>query len=158
MPESSLAVVPLASSKPKAATRPVSTLLTLTSTGAEVVVLPSLSRATAVSRRLPLATLRLFQVTWKGAAVSSAPMLAPSTLNCTPARPRSSAALAVTATSPVTVAPAAGAVSETVGGAPLSTVTATCVDVVALPGRVARDGGQLVRCRWRPCACSSSRE
>ena len=83
--------------------------------------------------RLPLATLRLFQVTWKGAAVSSAPMLAPSTLNCTPARPRSSAALAVTWTSPVTVAPAAGAVSETVGGAPLSTVTATCVDVVAFP-------------------------
>jgi hypothetical protein len=72
-------------------------------------------------------------VIWYGALVSSAPMLAPSTRNCTPASPRSSAAVAVTCTSPVTVAPSAGAVIETVGGTPLSTLTATCADVVAFP-------------------------
>ena len=48
--------------------------------------------------------------------VSSAPRFAPSSLNCTPATLTLSDAVAVTVTVPETVAPAAGAVIETVGG------------------------------------------
>ena len=51
-----------------------------------------------------------------GAAISSAPTLAPSTLNCTPTTPTLSVAVAVTAVVPVSTAPAAGAVIEAVGG------------------------------------------
>ena len=48
--------------------------------------------------------------------VSSAPRLAPSSLNCTPETPTLSDALAETATEvPETVVPFAGAVMETVG-------------------------------------------
>ena len=48
--------------------------------------------------------------------MSSAPRFAPSSLNCTPATPTLSAALAVTMTlPPVTVAPLAGAVIDTAG-------------------------------------------
>jgi hypothetical protein len=48
--------------------------------------------------------------------VTSAPRFAPSSLNCTPTTPTLSAALAETVVVPATVAPAAGAVIETVGG------------------------------------------
>src|SRR5438445_13893084 len=51
-----------------------------------------------------------------GAAVTSAPRFAPSSLNCTPTTPTLSVALAETVTVPATVAPSAGAVIETVGG------------------------------------------
>src|SRR5438094_2672169 len=51
-----------------------------------------------------------------GALVTSAPRLAPSSLNWTPATPTLSEASAVTVTVPATVEPAVGAVIETVGG------------------------------------------
>ena len=47
--------------------------------------------------------------------VSSVPKFTPSTLNCTPTTPTLSDAFALTLTLPDTVAPPAGAVSETVG-------------------------------------------
>ena len=49
--------------------------------------------------------------------MTSAPRLAPSSLNCTPTTPVSSEALAVTVTVPLTDCPAAGAVIDAVGGA-----------------------------------------
>jgi hypothetical protein len=51
-----------------------------------------------------------------GAVVSNPPRFAPSTWNCTLATPTLSDAFAVTETTPVTVAPFAGAVKDTVGG------------------------------------------
>ena len=51
-----------------------------------------------------------------GAAVTSAPRFAPSSLNCKPTTPTLSVALAETVTVPEMVAPATGAVIETVGG------------------------------------------
>ena len=47
--------------------------------------------------------------------MSSAPRLAPSSLNCTPLTPVSSEALAVTFALPLTVAPSAGALTDTAG-------------------------------------------
>jgi len=49
-------------------------------------------------------------------APTGAPTATPSTRNCTFATPPASEAVALSGTVPVTVAPAAGAVSETVGG------------------------------------------
>ncbi len=57
----------------------------------------------------------MVQLTLNGEVVSSAPRLAPSSLNCTPVTPMLSAAVAVTATLPATVALLAGAVTDTVG-------------------------------------------
>ena len=48
--------------------------------------------------------------------MSSAPRLAPSSLNCTPTTPTLSLAFAETVTAAETVEPAAGAVMETEGG------------------------------------------
>src|SRR5437762_6557626 len=93
------------------------TLLTVTSSPLDVVVLPAASRATAVSVWRPLAIDVVSHVTANGVAATSAPRFAPSTLNCTPATPTLSDAVAVTATeAPETVAPAAGAVIATAGG------------------------------------------
>src|SRR4051812_18524304 len=113
----------------------VRSLLTVTRTSAAVAVLPAPSRATALSVWLPLAPASVFQLTEYGAAVSSAPRLTPSSLNCTPTTAMLSAAFALTATAPSTVAPAAGALMETVGTVPstLLTVTGTAADVVLLP-------------------------
>src|SRR5881296_1638411 len=93
-----------------------SLLLTVTVTVAEVVVLPAASRATAVRVWEPLAAAVVVHETPKGAEVFSAPRLAPSRRNCTPATPTLSEALAATVTGPVTVAPEAGALNDTVGG------------------------------------------
>ena len=72
---------------------------------------PTRSRATAVSVCVPFAVSVEFQLTLYGLAVSSAPRLTPSSLNCTPATPRLSLALAETVTAlPVMFAPSAGAV------------------------------------------------
>ena len=57
----------------------------------------------------------MFQLVLYGAAVSSAPRFAPSSLNCTPTTPTLSDAVAETVTVPETVLPSAGAVRETVG-------------------------------------------
>src|SRR5439155_10273794 len=90
------------------------------------------SRATAVKLWFPLEAKMLFHETEYGAAVTSAPRLAPSSLNCTPRTPTLSVALAETVIVPATEAPAVGAVSETVGGA-LSTVTVTTAEVAVFP-------------------------
>src|SRR5205085_1583273 len=63
-----------------------------------------------------------------GAAVSSAPRFAPSSVNCTPATATLSLPVAVTVTVPLTVAPAAGAVTDTVG----AVVSGVIVSVRAL--------------------------
>src|SRR5205823_9326691 len=92
-------------------------LETVTVTEAEVAVLPAASRATAIRVWvLPLAAVVVSHVREYGAAVSSVPRLAPSSLNWTPATPTLSEALAVTLVVPETGAPLAGAVMLTVGG------------------------------------------
>ena len=67
--------------------------------------------------------------------MSSEPILAPSTRNCTPATPTLSEAEALTVTVPETVAPDAGAVRLTEGGvvSAFDTVTVTADEVVRLP-------------------------
>src|SRR5437879_2641872 len=112
----------------------VVSLNTVTVTAAEVVRLPAASRATAVSVCEPLLAVVVFQDTEYGAAVSSAPRLAPSNRNCTPTTPTLSEALAVTLVVPPTVAPETGEVMLTVGGVvSLNTVTVTAAEVVRLP-------------------------
>src|SRR5439155_9063908 len=92
-------------------------LLTTTERAVAVDWLPAASRATALSVCVPFATVVVFHVTLYGAPVSSVPRLAPSSLNCTPATPTLSVALAETVTDePDTVALFAGALKETVGG------------------------------------------
>src|SRR2546422_813640 len=84
-------------------------LLTVTVTGADVVVLPAASRATAVNEWLPFDVVVVSHANEYGLVVSSAPRLAPSNVNCTPATPRLSDAFADTVTLVETVAPLAGA-------------------------------------------------
>ena len=109
---------------------------TVTLTGAAVLVLPAASRAIAVSVWPPFATVVVVQLTEYGGVVSSWPRLEPFNLNCTPATPALSDALAETATVPETVAPAPGAVSATAGalvsGAAV-VVNVSCGDTVRFP-------------------------
>ena len=126
----SVAVEPLASSKPKAATSP--SLSTVTVTFAEVRVFPAASRATALSVCSPSVSAVVFQASEYGLDVSAEPTFAPSTRNCTLCTPTASEALAVTVGVPDTVAPALGELIETVG-ALLSTLTATAAEVRVLP-------------------------
>src|SRR5438445_306131 len=92
-------------------------LVTVTVTAVAVVWFPARSRATAESVCGPLALVVVFQAVLKGAARTSAPRLAPSSLNWTPTTPMLSEALAETLTAePETVALLAGALMETVGG------------------------------------------
>jgi hypothetical protein len=91
-------------------------LLTVTFIDPDVPIFPAASRATAVSAWEPFEAEVVFQVILCGLVVSSAPRLAPSSLNCTPTIPMLSEAFALTATEdPDTVAPDVGAVIETVG-------------------------------------------
>src|SRR5437016_13659798 len=76
-------------------------------------------------------------------------MLGSSSLNCTPATPALSVALAETMIVPATGVPAVGAVSETVGGV-VSLVTLTAGEVVALP---AASRTTAVRV-WTPAAAA----
>ena len=102
---------------------------TVTDTGAELPTLAAASRAAALRVWVPGVALALFQVTEYGAAVSSPPSGAPSSLNCTPTTPTLSEALAVTEMVPVTVAPGLGELIATVGGVlSLKTVTVTGSD------------------------------
>src|SRR5262249_36101899 len=110
-------------------------LVTVTLTPADVVWLPAASRARADSVCVPLATLVEFQAIWYGEVVASEPAAAPSTRNWTPTTPTLSLAFADTVTAvPLTLAPAAGAVIDTVGAVTsFDTVTLTGADVVRLP-------------------------
>src|SRR5207247_10701600 len=98
-----LAVIPEARTRDRSG----GALSTVTLTAAVVAVLPAASRATAVTLWAPLATRVVFHEREYGAAVTSAPRLAPSSLNCTPTTPTLSVALAETVIVPATVAPAA---------------------------------------------------
>src|SRR5258708_3595268 len=111
---------------------------TVTVIGAEVVRLPAASRATAVMVCEPLLAVVVFHEIEYGAPVSSAPTLAPSILNCTPATPTLSEALAVSVTVPDTVWPLPGEVMLTAGGVvsgggAVDTVTVTGVEAVRGP-------------------------
>jgi hypothetical protein len=83
-------------------------------TAALVVVCAAELLAVAVSEWLPLESVFVFRDKLNGAAVSAAPELAPSTLNCTLVVLEET--LVETATVPETVAPDAGEVIEIVGG------------------------------------------
>src|SRR2546425_4047474 len=91
-------------------------LSTVTLTAAEAVVSPAASRATAVRAWAAFVAVVVDQEIVYGAAVTSAPRLTLSSLNCTPTTPTLSVALAETITVPATVEATAGAVIETVGG------------------------------------------
>ena len=93
----------------------VLSLFTVTETELEVVVFPAASRATAVRVCEPLVAVVVSQEDEYGEVVSSVPRFTPSNLNCTPATPTLSEAVAVTEVVPETVAPEVGAVMETVG-------------------------------------------
>jgi len=108
------------------------TFETVTEMAPDVVTLPAASRATAVNEWLPLAAIVVFQETEYGDVVSSAPRVAPSSLNCTPTTPTLSLAFAVTATAdPRPSRPRLGAVIETMGGV-VSGTTFETVTVMAL--------------------------
>src|SRR5207248_2814747 len=113
---------------------PVAMFDTVIATEVEVVWLPAASRARAASVCAPLAALVEFHAIVYGAVVTSAPTAAPSSRNCTPATATLSLADADTATAdPLTVAPSAGAVIDTVG-AVRSLFTVTLIgDVAVLP-------------------------
>src|SRR5262249_19675420 len=108
---------------------PISTVTT-----AEVAWLPAASRATAVSRCVPLVRVAGLKLAVYGAAVSSPPMLPPSNLNCTPATPRLSEAVAATVTEePERIMLFVGAVIVTFGGvvSPDVPPPPDCVDLPA---------------------------
>src|SRR5207237_7141356 len=113
---------------------PLATFETVTAAEEDVVWLPAASRARAESVCAPFATLVEFHAIVYGAIVTSAPTAAPSSRNCTPATATLSLALADTVTAdPLTVAPSAGAVIDTVGAVrSLFTVTLTD-DAAVLP-------------------------
>src|SRR5689334_7098306 len=115
-----LAIVPVPSSKPYAATSPgggpCTALLTVTVTDDDVWKLPVGSRATAVNVCVPFASGVVSHVTLNGALRDSVPITWPSTSKVTPATRSLSDAFAVTLTVlPDTVAFCAGAVRDTVG-------------------------------------------
>src|SRR6266850_882671 len=94
----------------------VSAFLTSAVIPAEVAPFPAASLATAVRVCVPSRTVVVFQETAYGGTVTSAPRLAPLSLNWTPATPTLSDAVATTVTVPDTVAPLAGDVMATDGG------------------------------------------
>src|SRR5206468_10127986 len=111
----------------------VVSLSTVIVTGAEVVRLPAPSRATAVRLCDPLLAPVVSHEIEYGAVVSSAPRLAPSSLNWTPTTPTLSEALALTVVVPLTVDPAVGAVRPAVGTVgPLITAAVTGLPLVRL--------------------------
>src|SRR5689334_12062385 len=83
-----------------------------------VAVFPEVSLATALNICVPLTAAVVFHdIVYEGPApVTIVPRFAPSSWNWTPAIPTLSEAFAETEIVPVTVAPFAGAVMETVGG------------------------------------------
>src|SRR6266566_1314689 len=81
----------------------------------EVVLFPTVSKATAVIACWPSATEAEFQLMLQGALVA-VPTLFPSTRKLTWSTAVLSLAFALRTIEPLTVAPSAGAVIETVGG------------------------------------------
>src|SRR5438128_6545303 len=110
---------------------------TVTLTEAVVAILPAASRATAVRMCAPAEASAVFQLVAYGAVVTSAPRLAPSSMNCAPTTPTLSVALAEIVTVPATVAPLAGAVKETAGGVLSATVVLVAAVAVVAAGAAA---------------------
>jgi hypothetical protein len=109
------------------------TLLTVTVIPAELIWVPAVSVTTAVSVWAPFDTVVVSQDTEYGDAVSREPRLVPSNWNWTLAIPTVLEGLAETVIVPETVAPAVGAVSDTVVVVTLLTVTVTAAEVVCVP-------------------------
>ena len=105
-------------------------------------VFPAASNAEAISATAPLATVVESQLNWYGAVV-----LVPTSVvlarNSTRVTPTLSAVLAVTATTPDTVLPAAGEVIETVGGVVSLGVLRTVTLIVAVPEQVSLGGDSV---------------
>src|SRR5438067_2417831 len=111
----------------------VTSLPIVTLTPALVVRLPAASRATAESVWLPLAAVVVFHGVEYGAAITSAPRFAPSSLNCTPTTATLSVAAATTETVPDTLAFGIGAVIETAGAVPSSVAKVKSPEVARFP-------------------------
>src|SRR6187551_1724613 len=114
----------------------VRSLSTVMLTATDDFVLPAASRATEVRVWPPFAAVFVFQLTEYGAVVSSAPRLAPSSLNWTPMTPTLSLAVALTVVVSLTMAPSLGAVrfmsGGVVSGSGLLTVMVTDAEVAEL--------------------------
>ena len=106
-------------------------LLTVTMTVALVAFCPAMSLATAESEWVPLENDVVFREKLKGALVTGAPELLPSTLNCTLVVLEET--LVVTVVVPETVAPESGEVIEIVGAVELLTVIVTVALVAFCP-------------------------
>jgi len=112
----------------------VTVFLTVIDTAALVAVCAAALLATAVSEWVPSESVAVFSERLKGALVTAAPVLLPSTLNCT--RVVLDETLAETLMVPETVAPESGDVIEMVGAAELLTLTITVALLVVCPVRV----------------------
>ena len=102
----------------------------VTETAADVVLWPRLSVAMAVKECVPLTVAVVSQEIEYGEPAGE-PILAPSSWNCTVTGVAEEETAAVTVVEPETVAPALGALIETIGagGPALDEVTATPADV-----------------------------
>jgi hypothetical protein len=108
-------------------------LLTLIVIAVALAMLPAASRATAERVCAPFASVVESKLVLKGEEVASLPRFAPSSLNCTPATPMLSLALADTVTlAPETLAFAAGAAMETLGAVESAVVVGGVVVVEPL--------------------------
>ena len=130
------------------AAAPVGEFDTSMARGSEVVALPAASRARAVTEWAPSATARESQMNENGASVSSAPTAAPSTRNCTPETPTLSDASADSVTIAQTVAPLAGAVTVTDGGAVSALLTMTLIEVET--PRLPASSSAMAMSSWAP--------
>jgi hypothetical protein len=109
-------------------------LLTVMVIVALVAVWPAELEATAAREWLPLVSVVVFKEKPNGAAVTAAPELTPSTLNCTMVVLEET--LVETATVPETVAPDAGEVIEMVGAEELLTEMVTVALVAVWPAEL----------------------
>src|SRR5258708_1500116 len=109
----------------------LSVLLTVTVTAALVVACPAELLATAVREWLPLVSVVVFKARLNGAAVTAAPELFASTLNCTFVV--FAETLVEIVLIPEIVAPESGEVIEIVGAGELLTLTMTVPLVAVCP-------------------------
>jgi hypothetical protein len=109
-------------------------LLTVTTTVVLVVFCPAMLLATAESEWLPFVSVAVLREKLKGAWVTGAPELLPSTLNCTLVVLEET--LVVTVAVPETVVPESGEVIEMVGAVDLLKVSETAALVVVCPAEL----------------------
>src|SRR3989442_15110901 len=132
-------------------------LSTVTVTGSDAHCRPIASRATAVTLWMPLLAVVVFHGTAYGADVSSAPILTPSTLNCTPATraPNCCVTSALTVMVPLTSAPDLGDVIVTMR---LPCADAYGGDIHAVNSQMMKAAAQPPRIVERASAESAARE